>query len=93
MNETMKREGTQRVSRSRHDHLVIPHELGLTADAFEGYDKHDQAWMIRTHKHPPTARQLSIAFGKYASGIAPRDDMWSEYDQYALDYCLLTYEE
>ncbi|TVO53820.1 hypothetical protein, partial [Denitromonas halophila] len=93
MNETTKQQEAKTVSGSRHDRLVILHELGLTNEAFDGYDKHDQVWMIKTSKHPPTAYQLSIAFGKYASGTRPGDDMWCEYDKDALDYCLLTYDE
>ena len=36
---------------------------------------------------PPSKLQIAIAFGKYATGTIPGDEMWCEYDQEALDYC------
>lgn len=34
--------------------------------------------------NPPDANQLATAFGKFAAGYRPGDDLWSELDQEAL---------
>ena len=67
--------------------LDILKKLGLTPQVFfTGYDKQDRDWMLDTKKHPPTAQQLTIAFGKYINGYRPGDELWSEEDQDAYTY-------
>ena len=50
------------------------------------YDNVDLSYMMEHRKEPPTAKQLSIAFGKYAYGLRLGDDGWTAMDEDALKY-------
>lgn len=63
-------------------------KLDISLFDFVSYDKQDRDWMLDTKKHPPTAQQLTIAFGKYINGYRPGDELWSEEDQDAYIYSI-----
>jgi len=76
------------------DQLVaINQKLGLKAiDANhirEMYDNVDLRYMVLKQKEPPTAQQLSTAFGKYVLGVRQGDENWTQFDADALDYSIL----
>ncbi len=84
-------EQKQRCSESALNNIVMCDGSTITADELNGYDEHDVAWMLKTKRYPPTALQLCIAFGKFATGTKPGDEMWCNYDQDALDYSCLNF--
>ncbi len=91
MNRTTNQENATEAA-SPNERLVMCDGSIITKDELEAvYDSHDIAWMTKTKKYPPTALQLTIAFGKYATGTRKGDEMWCNYDQDALDYSRSTF--
>lgn len=79
----LKHEGTE------FSDLVMCDGYVMTeSELYEGYCARDIAWMAKTRKYPPTALQLAVAFGKFATRATSEDDSWDSNDQDALDYSL-----